>query len=57
MTTWPEARAAKAERQRRERRFYTRDLVGDQCPFCKLRMPLKLLAAGIRIHPTCGPWS
>lgn len=55
MTTWPEARAAKAERQRRERRFYTRDRLGRPCPMCKLRMPVALLEAGILVHPTCGP--
>lgn len=55
MTTWAEARAAKTERQRREQRFYTPDKLGRPCPWCRLRLPQALLAAGIQVHPTCGP--
>lgn len=55
MATWPEARAAKQQRQLRERRHYTRDQLGAHCPECRIPMPLALLAAGITTHPTCGP--
>lgn len=34
-------------------RYYTRDMVGDQCPACGIRIPISLLAAGITIHSTC----
>lgn len=34
-------------------RYYTRDMVGDKCPGCGLRVPVALLAAGITVHPTC----
>lgn len=52
--TWPEARNAKAERQRRERRFYTRDKLGKPCPGCRKPVPRALNEAGIWWHPTCG---
>ena len=56
MATWPEARAAKAERQRRQRRHYTPDQLGRLCAGgCGLRMPLALLETGATVHPTCGP--
>lgn len=53
--TWPEARAAKAERLRREQRYYTPDKLGRACPVCGTKMPTALLAARINLHPTCGP--
>lgn len=56
MTTWREAVAAKKERQRRERRFFTPDKVSKRvCPFCNIHMPKASLAAGENAHPTCGP--
>ena len=53
--TFPEARAAKVERDRLEARFYTPDLLGAKCPHCPLKVPKALIAAGIHMHPTCGP--
>lgn len=55
MTTWPEARAAKIERQRIERRFYTPDKLGRLCNYCDLKMPKALEALGYHAHPTCEP--
>jgi hypothetical protein len=55
VTTWREAVAAKVERQRKEARFYTPDLLGRKCPYCPLKVPLALTAAGIEVHPCCGP--
>lgn len=48
-------RAAREERLRRERRYYTADMLGRPCPFCKLRVPKALIAIGQHAHPTCGP--
>lgn len=53
MTTWREATAAKAERQRREHRFFTPDMLGKPCPACGLRVPL--LLGPVTFHPTCDP--
>lgn len=56
MATWPEARAAKAERQRRERRFYTPDMRGPRCPVCgQATDKLMVELAGTPVHPTCEP--
>lgn len=55
MTTWPEARAAKAERGRREQRHYTPDLLGLPCRYCHTKVPKALNEAGYYAHPTCGP--
>lgn len=53
MTTWPEARAAKAERQRRERRHYQPEHLGRLCAGgCGLKV---VAAVGQAYHPTCGP--
>lgn len=52
MSTWPEARAAKEQRQQRERRHFTRDLLGPICPTCNSRVPLVL---GTNTHPACDP--
>lgn len=52
MPTFPEARAAKAERSRREARYYTRDLLGRPCPICGGRVPTVI---GVDFHPCCGP--
>lgn len=55
MPTTREVEAAKVERQRRGRRFYTRDQVGAECSEgCGIRVPLALLENGITAHPTCG---
>lgn len=55
MATWPEARSAKNERDRRNRRHYTPDMLGALCAAgCGLRLPLDLLALGEHTHPTCG---
>lgn len=55
----PQARefdAKKAERLRRERVFYTPDLLGPLCvDGCGTRVPVALVEAGIHGHPTCGP--
>lgn len=51
MTTWREARAARVERQRRERRHYTPDKLGKPCPACGIKVPKGLGP----YHPTCGP--
>lgn len=50
MSTWPEARAGKLERGRRERRHYTPDRLGPVCATCGLKVPLAL---GADTHPTC----
>lgn len=55
MPTTREVYWAKAERQRRRRRHYTRDQVGAECTEgCGLRVPLALIEQGITAHPTCG---
>lgn len=53
MGTWPEARAAKAERDRREHRHWTRDLLGRPCGVCRQRIPLVL--GDVDVHPCCDP--
>lgn len=55
MATWPEARAAKTQRQRQQRRFYSTDRLGARCVVCGERMPTALEAEGHHAHPTCGP--
>lgn len=55
MTTWTEARAAKANRLKRESRYYTADKLGAACVVCGNKLPKALTAAGINAHPTCGP--
>jgi hypothetical protein len=54
----PQARefdAKKAERLRREHRFYTPDLLGRPCAVCKTPLPVALVHAGDRTHPCCDP--
>lgn len=55
MATFPEARAAKVERDRRERRYYTPDKLGGLCRFCKTKTDKVLWDLGYHAHPTCGP--
>lgn len=56
MATWPEARAAKDSRQRRQKRHYTADQLGKPCSEgCGIAMPLALLEQGHSSHATCGP--
>lgn len=55
MATWTEAEAAKRERLRRERRYYTPDKLGPLCRVCRKPMPRVLRAAGDLTHPTCDP--
>jgi hypothetical protein len=55
MATFPEARAAKTERTRRQRRHYTPDLLGVLCRYCRTRTVKPLNDAGYWTHPTCGP--
>lgn len=55
MTTWKEAREARAARRERERRYYRAELLGRPCPDCGARVPAALNDAGISHHPTCGP--
>lgn len=56
MSTWPEARAAKEERLRRERRFFTPDKRGPRCPVCGGHTSAALVAdLGTAVHPTCEP--
>lgn len=54
MTTWAEARAAREERLRRERRYYTPDKLGAPCRVCHIKVPAALIASGMDTHPTCG---
>lgn len=51
MGTWPEAKAVKAERVRRERRYFTPDLLGKPCRRCQLKLPLVL--GDVDTHPCC----
>jgi hypothetical protein len=52
VSTWKEAREAKAARLRREHRYYTPDQRGPRCPVCKgWTDPV------LREHPTCTPES
>lgn len=56
MPTTREVEAAKVERLRANRRFYTPDLLGRLCSDgCGERVPKALNDAGIYGHPTCGP--
>jgi hypothetical protein len=55
VTTFEQARAAKAERDRRDRRHYTPNLLGVVCRFCHQRVPVALNAEGSFAHPTCDP--
>lgn len=50
MPTWPEARAAKDERLRRERRHYYPEHLGRPCPSCGLKV-----VKAVGFHPACGP--
>lgn len=53
MATWPEARAAKAERDRRES---SRLKPGPPCPVCKGPTSAALVeATGDARHPVCMP--
>lgn len=53
--TWPEARAAKDERQRREQRYYTPDKRGPRCWVCKQWTdPVVSASTGEALHPTCA---
>ena len=54
MATWPEAKAAKDARQRRQRRHFTSDQLGRACPECGIAMPKALLDLGETTHATCG---
>jgi len=51
VTTWPEARAAKAERLRRSRRLFTPDRRGPKCPVCGT----DTVKGQPAVHPTCDP--
>lgn len=53
MATWPEARAAKRERQERERRYFTPDKNGRRCTVCGMLMAQ--LSEPWTTHPTCDP--
>lgn len=56
MTTWREAVAAKENRLRREKRFFTKAKLSKRtCPFCHIHMPLASIEAGENAHPSCGP--
>lgn len=55
MPTTREVAAGKAERLRKEARFYYPELLGAKCPFCPLKVPQALIDAGIHVHPCCGP--
>lgn len=56
MTTWKEARLAKAARLRREQRYFTPDKRGPKCPVCKGHTSAELVGAlGTAVHPTCEP--
>ncbi|WP_232676729.1 hypothetical protein [Nocardioides sp. R-C-SC26] len=44
--------ASKAERLRREQRFYGPEDLGPTCPECQSKVPT---AIGETTHPTCGP--
>lgn len=53
MATWDQARAAKTERQRREKRHYRAEHLGAPCAGgCGLKV---VRAVGNAWHPTCGP--
>lgn len=53
MSTWPEARAAKQERDRREAR---RMKAGPLCPVCRQPTSARLVeATGEVRHPACMP--
>ena len=55
MATWPEARAKKAERLRREQRLYTPDKRGPLCPMCKTPTVAAVCAAtNDPRHPCCA---
>lgn len=54
MATWAEARAAKAERQRRERRFYTPDLRGPACRGCGFPTVAAITDPKHPVHPCCA---
>ncbi len=53
MTTWKEARVAKANRLEREQRHYRPENLGPPCPVCKTRIVKALAEQGIETHPTC----
>lgn len=58
MATWREAEAAKRERLRRERRYFTVDKRGPRCPVCHMPTSKALTeATGTAVHPACDPES
>ena len=54
MATWPEARAKKAERLRREARLYTPDRRGPACRRCGLPTVAGLTDPTNPLHPCCA---
>ena len=49
--------ATKAERDRREVRYYTPDRLGPRCPRCLAKVPIRLANTGQLYHPLCDPAS
>lgn len=53
--TWPEARAAKDERLRREARyFHPGNTAKRRCPGCGGKMSQALVDVGFHAHPCCS---
>lgn len=54
VSTWPEARAAKAERLRRERRYYTPQRRGPDCWACGKPTAKGTVDEKAPYHPCCA---